>query len=409
MKFLNTTLDNGLTILGEQNPAARSMATGYFTRTGARDETAPIAGVSHFLEHMLFKGTAHRSAEDVNREFDEIGAQYNAFTSEENTVYYGAVLPEFQGRVLDLLTDMMRPALREADFSVEKKVILEEIALYRDRPQFTVMDEARATYFGEHPLGHSVLGTPETIGALTHLQMRDYWQRRYAANNLILVLAGNFDWEAALRQVTQATRHWDAAETPRSLAEPEIAPRVRVISNEKFNRAHLALVAPGVPAQSPERYAASIIGDIVGASEGSRLYWDLVEPGLVDTARMYHDEMDGAGAFFTYISCDPERAQEILDRARVTFRKAREQGVTDDEVARTKRKFASALVLGSETPFGRLLHVGFDWQYRREFVSVDETIEAVLAVSPEQVQRLLQELPIDQPTIVALGPLGDLS
>src|SRR5262249_52366256 len=151
--------------------------------TGARDETEQVAGVSHFLEHMLFKGTDRRSAEDVNREFDEIGAQYNAFTTEENTVYYGAVLPEFQPRVLDLLTDMMRPALRPEDFQMEKKVILEEIALYRDRPQFTVMDEARATYFGKHPLGHSVLGTPETIGPLTYEQMREYWERRYAASN----------------------------------------------------------------------------------------------------------------------------------------------------------------------------------------------------------------------------------
>src|SRR5207247_10729717 len=136
------------------------MAAGYVTRTGARDETPPLAGVSHFLEHMLFKGTARRSAEDVNREFDEIGAQYNAFTSEENTVYYGAVLPEFQERALDLLTDMMRPALRTDDFDVEKNVILEEIALYRDRPQFTVLDEARATYFIGDQLTQCILATP---------------------------------------------------------------------------------------------------------------------------------------------------------------------------------------------------------------------------------------------------------
>src|SRR5947209_20604230 len=180
MKFLRESLPNGLTVIGEQNPAALSMAAGYFARTGARDEAPQVSGVSHFLEHMAFKGSARRSADDVNREFDEIGAQYNAFTSEENTVYYGAVLPEFQERSLDLLTDMMRPALRTDDFDVEKNVILEEIALYQDRPQFTVMVQARETFFDKHPLGHSVLGTPESIGALQQDQMREYFQRRYA-------------------------------------------------------------------------------------------------------------------------------------------------------------------------------------------------------------------------------------
>src|ERR1051325_449358 len=172
MKFLQDTLDNGLTVIGEQNAEARSLAVGYFVRTGARDESAEVSGVSHFLEHMLFKGTERRSADDVNREFDEMGADYNAFTGEEYTVYYGAVLPDHQHRLLDLLTDMMRPTLRVEDFEVEKKVIREEIALYKDRPQFCVIDDPRATYYEGHPLGHSILGTPETTGALHRDQMQ---------------------------------------------------------------------------------------------------------------------------------------------------------------------------------------------------------------------------------------------
>ena len=175
IRYDHLTLDNGLNIVGEHNDGAQSMAAGYFVRTGARDETAGISGCSHFLEHMMFKGSAHRTADDVNREFDEIGAQYNAFTSEENTVYYGSVLPEYQRRVVDLLTDMMRPALRTDDFDVEKNVILEEIALYKDRPQFTVMDDARAAFYAGHPLGNSVLGTTESIQALQRDQMHDYF------------------------------------------------------------------------------------------------------------------------------------------------------------------------------------------------------------------------------------------
>lgn len=408
MKFLHTTLPNGLNVVGEQNPAARSMAVGYFVRTGARDETAEVSGVSHFLEHMLFKGTGRRSADDVNREFDEIGAQYNAFTSEENTVYYGAVLPEYQHRVLDLLTDMMRPALRTDDFTMEKNVILEEIALYRDRPQFTVLDEARATYFRSHPLGHSVLGTPETITALSDDQMRGYWGRRYAPNNMNLVLTGNFDWDAALRQVERASRDWQPGETPRELPAAAPAPGVRVIRNDKFNRAHLAFVAPGYSAQHPLRHAADVLADIVGSSEGSRMYWSLVDPGMVDSARWYHDEMDGEGAFFAYVSCDPDRAQEIIDRTREIFRTVRREGVTEDEIARTKRKVASGMVIGAETPYGRLLHVGFDWQYRREYEPIDRSVDLLLSVDNPQIRQVLDQQPIDEPTVVALGPLGEL-
>src|SRR6185312_12145608 len=136
MPFHSHKLANGLQLIGETSPSARSAALGFFVRTGSRDETSEVSGVSHFLEHMMFKGTPNRSPEDVNREFDEMGARYNAFTSEEETVYYGAVLPRFQNRILDLLADMMRPALRKEDFDMEKNVILEEIAMYEDRPQF---------------------------------------------------------------------------------------------------------------------------------------------------------------------------------------------------------------------------------------------------------------------------------
>src|SRR6185312_7363460 len=155
MSFQQHRLSNGLTIIGEPKASAQSMAAGFFVKTGARDETPEVSGVSHFLEHMMFKGTARRSAEDINREFDEIGADSNAFTSEEVTVYYGSVLPEFQDRLLDILSDMMRPSLNGDDFDVEKGVILEEIAMYQDQPQSTVSDLLRREHFGEHPLGNS--------------------------------------------------------------------------------------------------------------------------------------------------------------------------------------------------------------------------------------------------------------
>jgi predicted Zn-dependent peptidase len=408
MIFRQHTLPNGLTLIGEENPGALSMAAGYFVRTGARDETAEISGVSHFLEHMLFKGTEHRTAEEVNREFDEIGADYNAFTGEEATVYYGAVLPEHQGSLVDLLTDMMRPSLRVDDFEMEKKVIQEEIALYKDRPQFTAIDEARSTYYENHPLGQSVLGTEETIGALQRDQMHEYWRRRYAPNNLLLALAGKFDWDDTVSRLERSAGPWEPAETERLGPPFEPRSRVRVIRNDKIHRAHLCLVAPGVSAQNDQRLACDVVSDIIGGGEGSRLYWELVEPGLAESVRFSHDEEDGFGAFFAYSSCDPERAQVVLDRMRGVFDKATAEGFHPEELERSKRKIASGLVLHDETPRGRLFHVGFDWLYRKQHRPLDAVIDRYLAVGLDELQATLAGRPFDRATVVALGPLDEL-
>src|SRR6478672_3428784 len=160
MEFHHEVLSNGLNLIGERSSSARSVATGFFVRTGSRDEADPaIAGVSHFLEHMVFKGTPRRSALDVNRDFDAIGANYNAFTSEENTVFYGAVLPEYLPQAVDILADILRPSLRGEDFDMEKKVIIEEIGMYDDQPAWSAYDHAKRIYFAEHKLGNSILGT----------------------------------------------------------------------------------------------------------------------------------------------------------------------------------------------------------------------------------------------------------
>ncbi len=195
MEFKKKKLANGLVVIGEVNKSAKSAAVGFFVKTGSRDEVPGINGVSHYLEHMLFKGTEKLSALEVNEAFDKTGAQFNAFTSEENTVFYAAVLPEYLAEVTELWAELMRPALRDEDFDIEKNVIKEEIAMYKDMPNFDVMDRCRALHFDGHPCGNSVLGSEESIDGLTAEQMRDYFTRRYAPNNMVLACAGNFDWD----------------------------------------------------------------------------------------------------------------------------------------------------------------------------------------------------------------------
>jgi predicted Zn-dependent peptidase len=408
MQHHKHTLQNGLTIVGEHNPEARSLAMGFFVKTGARDETSEVAGVSHFLEHMMFKGTSRRSPEDVNREFDEMGARYNAGTSEEETTYYGAVLPEFQEQLLDLLADMMRPALRDSDFDMEKNVILEEIAMYQDRPMFRVFNLGRESYFNGHALGNSVLGSTQSITDLQRDQMHEYFGRRYAANNLTLVAVGNYNWEAIVAGAERLCGDWNTSDSPRERATHTPQPRLVLDRVDKLNRAHIALFAPGFAAQDPRRLAAAIACEVVGSGAGSRLYWALVHDGLAEAAQIGHNANDGVGAFYGYILVDPSRAQEALDAFRSTLAKACADGLSIEEVERAKRRFASALTLGAETPMGRLSSVGTDWMLRRQQRSPEDVLRELLAVTPEQVNEVLRANPFDLATVAALGPLEAL-
>src|SRR3954470_210809 len=194
MPFHSHKLPNGLQIIGETSPSARSAALGFLVRTSSRDETPEVSGVTHFLEHMVFKGTPRRSALDVNRDFDRIGADYNAFTSEENTVFHAAVLPEYLPQAVDLLADILRPSLRQEDFDTEKNVIIEEIGMYEDQASWAAYDRAKQLHFAGHPLGDTILGTPESIAALTRDQMAAYHARRYVAPNVTVAAAGRFDF-----------------------------------------------------------------------------------------------------------------------------------------------------------------------------------------------------------------------
>lgn len=409
MRYDQHVLANGLTIIGEYSEAAQSVALGFFTRTGSRDETPEISGVSHFLEHMMFKGSAKLKSEDVDRIFDGMGARYNAFTSHENTVYYGAVLPEFQSRLIGLLAEMLRPGLRQEDFDTEKQVILEEIAMYKDRPQFTVYNLARETYYHGHPLGNVVLGSTESISALERDQMLRYFERRYAPNNMVVVLTGKYDWDAAVAQIEEVCNAWPTGDASRTLQQPQPVNHDRMQPDPKRDRVYICVVAPAPAAQDERRYAARVLAQAVGGGDGSRLYWALVHPGLADGADMSYDEEDGAGAFYVFATCDPARTTEVLDLIRATLETVQREGLTDDEIARARRKLASGLVLRAETPMGRLTSVGFDWVYRQQIEPLNDLVDRLLAVSSDETTALLGDAPFDTLTVVSLGPLTEAS
>ena len=218
VEFKHAVLDNGLDIIAEVDRDAHTAAVGVFVKTGARDEDGDVMGVSHFLEHMMFKGTARRSADDVNIEFDEIGANYNAFTAHEMTAFWAHILPEYLDRAEDVLTDILRPALRQEDFDQEKSVILEEIAMYADQPFWVLYEKAMESYYRDHPLRHRVLGTNETISNLTREQMKAYFDQRYSADNTVICFGGRSRFRSARRFDRAALRNMGAHRGPAHLS-----------------------------------------------------------------------------------------------------------------------------------------------------------------------------------------------
>lgn len=409
MEFLEHTLANGLEVIAECNGRAHSTALGFFVRTGSRDERDDEAGVSHFLEHMTFKGTPRRSADDVNREFDEMGAQYNAFTSEENTVYYAAVLPEYQDRVLELLADILRPSLRPDDFDTEKKVILEEIQMYEDQPPFGADEKCKALHYGPHPLGRSVLGTLQSVGGLPVEAMRDYFRRRYCPANITLAGAGRIDFEALAASAERYCGGWEPVEAGRPKAEPAGREGFHVIHKPSATQQYAVQLAQGPGAADDARHAARLLAAVLGDESGSRLFWDLVDPGLAETAVLHHSEYEGAGLFATYLCCEPPQAADNLRAIDALYRRVEtDLPVTAGELAQARSKTSSRIVLSSERPSGRLFSVGGEWIQRRRYVSVRDDLDAVAGVTADRVAAVLARYPLSRCTTVTIGPLAKM-
>lgn len=408
MEFRKTTLDNGLEVVAECNADASSTALGFFVKTGARDENDEISGVSHFLEHMVFKGTPTRTAADVNRQFDEMGAHYNAFTSEENTVFYAAVLPEYQDRTVALLGDILRPSLREEDFDTEKQVIIEEIRMYDDQPPFGADDKSRAAHYGSHPLGRSVLGTVESITGLSARAMRDYFERRYSPGNITLVSCGRIDFDALVAGVERVCGNWEPIQTSRQTPPVQSSAGVHVIHNDIATQQYAVQLADGPAAADADRYPAKLLATVLGDETGSRFYWELVDPGLAEHASLSHYEYDGAGLFMTYLSCAPELIADNLALIRDVYSDVQDAGISEDELRQAKNKVSSRIVLSGERPRGRLFAVGGDWIQRREYRSIRDDLDAVAEIRTDDVADVLAKYRLTENTTVTIGPLREL-
>ncbi|HZK80052.1 MAG TPA: pitrilysin family protein [Humisphaera sp.] len=403
LTFHYKQLPNGLDIVAEQNPDAHSVAVGLFVKTGSRDEDPAVNGVSHFLEHMMFKGSTKYTWEDVNRIFDELGAKYNAFTSQEMTAYYANVLPEFTERAVEHLSHLLRPAIRVEDFTTEKKVILEEIAMYLDDPGHRVYERLMEDHFGNHPLSMSILGSAESIQKLQRDEMANYFKMRYGPGNMVLSATGKLEFDEIVNLAEKYCGQWPHVDAPRQQPDPLYKSKRVDLTDAKLNRQYLMAMTPGPSAQDDRRFAARVLADVIGDSDGSRFYWALVDNAIAEEADLGFYPHDACGSFYLALTSDPKRMDEALGIAMSELQKVKTD-LNDDEVERAKNKIASSLVLSGEIPSGRMRSIGSQWIYNKQYRPLELDMATLMAVTPDSLKQLMNDFPFDPMTIVSLGP-----
>lgn len=403
--FVEHVLDNGLRIVMEPMAHVQSAAAGFLVRTGARDETPQQAGVSHFLEHMCFKGTHRRSWQQITIDFDNLGSTYNAYTSKEKTFYFGWVRTGDLERQIELIADMMQSALPPDEFETEKKVILEEIAMSDDQIDRQVYELLHERIYAGHPLAWPVLGTTETVSALTRDAMHAYFQARYNPANMVLLVAGAIEPREIITTAQRLCGNWlrGPARPPRT-APPRLTHGVVVRQTDRFQQQAVALCYPAPPANHPDEEVADVAASILGG-HNSRFYWNIIQAGIaphVSAGRLAYGDN---GLMMIWGFCEPAKAEQMVDAMRREIARLNDQGVTDDEVQRVKNRSRTALATEAEAPYYRLMQLASDLNSFDRPRDVAERLAAIDAVTPQRVKQYLADWPITGPGFVtSLGP-----
>jgi predicted Zn-dependent peptidase len=386
-----TELDGGVRVVTDSMPSVRSVALGLWVRTGSRDEAPEQAGVSHFLEHLLFKGTKRYSAIEISELFDGLGASTNAATSKESTHLYARLIDEHTAEAFDVLSEMLLgPTYPEVDS--ERQVVLEEIAMYEDEPQDRVHDVLADAVFGDHPLGRRVIGEAEVIASIPVPDIAEYHRARYVGSNIVVSAAGHVDHEEivelARRHVAPPSANGAKADgAPRA----ERAPR-RCFYEKKTEQYHLCLGAPGIPRGDERRFALGIVNSVLGGSTSSRLFREIREKrGLAYAVGSYSDEYIDDGVVATYVGTREDTVAEAMDVIGRELASIASDGITEDELARAKEQIKGRMVLGLESSSARMSRIARATLYDVPLFSLDEMLERVDAVDTEQAAQIAAE------------------
>jgi len=405
MHYELSELPNGVRVITETMPEVRSVAVGCWVDTGSRDEHPEEAGCSHFLEHLLFKGSEKLSAQEIADAFDAVGAQSNAFTSKEFTCYWARMRDADLTMGLGLLAEMLqRPAFRQDEIDSERHVVLEEINMNEDDPTDVAYEKfARALWEG-HLLEYPVLGTKDSIGGMSRDTIAGYWGRRYGPRSMVVAVAGHVDHAAVVDQVGAEFGTWDGASIKHDLGEVPVAPRVKV-ERRDTEQAHLVIGGEGLDRADERRFVFGVLSHILGGGMSSRLFREIREKrGLAYAIYMFRWPFADSGAWGVYAGTTPNQTPEVLDLINAELAKMAETGIDDEEIDRAKGHTKGSLAISMEDANSRMTRLGRNELFGVEHLSVDEIVQRVDAVTLEEVRELAAET-FAQPRVVgAVGP-----
>ena len=393
LKFTRTKLDSGATVVTEQMTEVRSVSAGFWFDVGSRDEPDALAGTSHFLEHLLFKGTPTRSAKDIADAFDAVGGDVNAFTGKEYTCYYSRVLDDDLPMALDVLTDMITNSVIDPDeLESERKVILEEIAMHEDDPDELVHDLFSRSMWIGHPLGRPVLGYNESIGQVTRDQVADYWQDRYSPSNLVVAAAGNVDHARLVDFVDELFTAPSGRRTLRAGTTPKPSTGAKV-HTRPTEQAHIVIGTEGLSRSHEDRHALALLDTVLGGGMSSRLFQEVREKrGLAYAVYSYRALFAETGTFAIYAGTTPQNAETVMDIVFSEVDSIVREGLSEAEFNRAKGHIKGSLVLSSEDPGSRMNRLGRQQLTTGEILSIDELIAKFDALEMDDVARVAHDV-----------------
>jgi predicted Zn-dependent peptidase len=401
-------LDSGLRVVTERVPGARSASVGVWIGVGSRDETSGQAGAAHYLEHLLFKGTARRSAADIAEAIDAVGGELNAFTAKEHTCFYAHVLDSDLPLAVDLLADVVtRASMTAADVEVERAVVLEEIAMRGDDPEDLLGEVFDTALYGDHPLGRPVIGSGESVEAMTRARLRNFWRRHYTPERMVVAAAGNIEHDQVLRLVDDAFAAARPAAAARSgPGRPPRRPRGGpALRGEDTEQVHLMLGLPGLDRHDPRRIPLEVLNAVLGGGMSSRLFQQVREQrGLVYSVYSSTTSYAETGEFSVYAGCRPDRLAEVAELIRAVLDDAARTGITEAELARAKGGLRGGLVLGLEDTASRMHRIGRNELELGRQQSLTESLAEIDAVRPDEVAEIAADLLRGPLTTAVVGP-----
>lgn len=403
-------LPNGARIITEVVDEVYSASIGIWVDVGSEDETEKNNGVSHCLEHMLFKGTKRRDAEQISQEIEDVGGSLGAATGKENTCFYGRVMGDQLPVAVDLLVDMLLNAnLKEEDLDLERQVILEEIKMYEDDPEDYAHETLILNIWPKHPLSRPITGTNESVSGITRKMLKDHVDKFYRPEKIVVSIAGKFEEEKVIEQISKALGPMQRG-TAQKLSDPPQIHQIRVVKHKDIEQAHISIATDGLEVTHPRRYQIAILDLCMGGNMSSRLFQEVREKrGLVYSINSFRESHRENGILGVYAGCSPKQVAPVFDLISEEFRRVKREGFTKQEIVRAKTQLKSELLLGLESMRNRAARNAYGELFYGRQLTAEEICRDIDRVDGEEIKALANELLVaDSLSYVVVGPKGQL-